>query len=189
MLANMELDGAKTAQACGGPTPTPTPDTEHRGTPNDGSMVNSVIIYDSTGVVYSGSNANYKYSGNKIRDVLYSLAEVWHSSNPDGPRIQINVISAQEGGDIGHSSHQNVLDFDIRYVRKDSTEGPLQLPSSNYDQTRTQDLIDLFIDTGKIDIIFTCADANLSSSKINTNYSSTHKDHMHIRFTNPSGWN
>ncbi len=116
MLGNVELDGAKIAQACGGPTPTPTPATIHHGTPQNGWMEYDVQVSNWSGLWIKTQTPSLNWTGNSIRDTLYEVAEEWYLLH-DGcaPRIQITRISKEGGGDIGGSSHENGLDIDIRY--------------------------------------------------------------------------
>ena len=80
------------------------------------------------------------------------------------PRIQISDLSLQNGGQFGvcgssngHCSHQNGVDVDVRYLRNDGLEQPLDLAtpdSVKYDILRTADLFWCFMMDPRVVLIY-----------------------------------
>lgn len=75
-------------------------------------------------------------------------------ANPRAPRILIGDLSRPRGGDfgpqygsLGHASHQNGLDIDIYYPRKDRRL-PLPERPEQVDVRLSQDLVDRFVAAG-----------------------------------------
>ena len=99
------------------------------------------------------------------------------------PRIGIGDLSLRGGGLFApHKSHQNGLDVDVRYVGVN--EGPINLnvPRIRYDQNRTQELIDIFCETGAV-AIYVDQRANLLGPCVIEQ--SGHHHHFHVRYPAP----
>jgi hypothetical protein len=111
----------------------------------------------------------------------------WNQS----PRMGIGDISRQGGGSFPpHGSHQNGLDIDVRYVRNDGQEGPLdfdQNPTA-YDQAQTQSLVDRYCTLAGASVVYADARANLTASCVNTS-DPTHFNHFHVRLPDVDGVN
>lgn len=168
-----------------------TPSTIHHGTPNSGTMTNSVQINSATGLWIKDQSPTLNWTGDTIRDSLYEIGVQWNVDYSNEPRIQINRISKEGGGALtGTSSHQNGLDIDIRYFRLDDEEGPLTLPSANYDQTLTEELINRIEDHDDLNITHIFVNDTDDLSGLDTNdfsiqVVSGHDDH--IRLEDPDG--
>jgi len=198
---NPAYEVKKVAYACGEPTetptpmptptPTPTPETQHLGTPQNGSMVNDIrLVPNEDYMVFVGST-DKNWTGTRLNEKMQDVATFWGEYHPNDPRIQIWRISYHEGGDMPNAnSHENGLDFDIRYIRTDGNETRLDITtdSSLYDQSTTQDLVDFLELLDNLEYIFTRPSAGLTGSHINLTDPEHHKDHIHVRFTNPSTW-
>ncbi len=88
-----------------------------------------------------------------IRTVL-TVIHAYRTERDSAQRVGIMDISREHGGPfgknfggLGHASHQNGLDVDILYPRKDGLERRAFQPSQ-VDQTLAQDLIDRFVAAG-----------------------------------------
>lgn len=75
-------------------------------------------------------------------------------AHPAAPRIGVGDISRTRGGDfgrrfgpVGHASHQNGLDVDVYYPRRDERERAPVTPSQ-VDRALSQDLVDRFVRAG-----------------------------------------
>ena len=82
------------------------------------------------------------------------IARRYARDNPSAPRLTIGDLSRPRGGDfgprygsIGHASHQNGLDVDIYYPRRDGRERPPGRPSQ-VDLQLSQALVDMFVAAG-----------------------------------------
>ncbi len=62
-----------------------------------------------------------------MNQLIADTGDEWYQLHAS-PRINVLDISRQGGGPfLPHGSHQNGLDVDIRYVRNDGQDGPLDL--------------------------------------------------------------
>ncbi len=93
--------------------------------------------------------------------------------------------------DRRHVSHQNGLDIDVRYLRKDQLPFPLELrgpDSVEYDVYATVDLINCFLKTFTIDAIFLdTATAHIWNDEGGTTLrnDTAHHSHFHVRIRRP----
>lgn len=133
---------------------------------------------------------------------------------PDGERLQIGDTSQKMGGYIsGHASHQNGLDVDLVYLRKNRREMPVNTTNGfdesfvkngkvtdNLDIERNWKLISIFVSSGRVNRIFMdpaiklafCAYAKdqgifAASTEILRVMRPWphHADHLHVRLTCP----
>ncbi len=88
-----------------------------------------------------------------IRTTL-RIARRYAHENAGAPRLTIGDLSRPRGGDfgpqygsIGHASHQNGLDIDIYYPRRDRKERPPDRPSQ-VDRRLSQKLVDMLVAAG-----------------------------------------
>jgi hypothetical protein len=118
-----------------------------------------------------------------IRTVLAVIA-AYRAAHPDAPRVVVGDISFRDGGTMDqHVSHQNGLDVDVYYPRRD---GRLHAPvtSSQIDRGLAQDLLDRFVAAGA-QIVFVGYSTGLhGSSGVVVPYPN-HENHMHVRFPPP----
>ena len=88
-----------------------------------------------------------------VRTVLRVLDE-YAAANPGAPRVGVGDLSRPRGGDFGarygwpgHASHQNGLDVDLYYPRRDGKErAPRRV--AQVDLPLAQDLVDRFVAAG-----------------------------------------
>ena len=91
---------------------------------------------------------NRLYGNERTIRTLLSVIEAYRAANPRAPRVVVGDISFEDGGPMdAHVSHQNGLDVDIYYPRRD---GVLRAPRSleAIDRRLAQDLLDRFIAAG-----------------------------------------
>ena len=120
-----------------------------------------------------------------VATTLTVLAE-YRAAHPDAPRVGVADLSRPRGGEFGrrfggdgHASHQNGLDVDILYPRKDGLErAPLR--PSQVDRRLAQDLVDRFV---RVDaaLIFVGTRLRLRGPRKVVSPLSNHNDHIHIR--------
>ena len=108
------------------------------------------------------------------------------AAHPDAPRIGIGDLSRPNGGDFGprygrpgHVSHQNGLDADVLYPRKDGTERRATKPSQ-VDRELAQDLVDRFVAAGASKV-FVGPHLNLKGPRNVVVPLIYHDDHLHVR--------
>lgn len=162
----------------------------HNGTPTSGSLSNGSSLVDS-GVGYYHFLGSDPVNTDDWGCLGWSLSKVmtagaWWSSQYSSPRMGVGDISLATGGYFApHSSHQNGLDVDMRYVRNNGTEGPIDFDgstSSLYDEDMTQELVTQYCAQGATNI-FVDSRAGLTGSCVQN--ASGHHNHFHVRFSDP----
>jgi murein endopeptidase len=95
-----------------------------------------------------------RWGTDKLIRTTLRVARRYSRENPDAPRLTIGDLSRPHGGDfgpqygsIGHASHQNGLDIDIYYPRRDRRETAPVRPSQ-VDMRLSQKLVDMFVAAG-----------------------------------------
>jgi murein endopeptidase len=127
-----------------------------------------------------------------IRMVLRVLRS--HATeHPGAPRVSIGDLSRRNGGDFGrrfgspdHESHQNGLDVDIYYPRRDGREREPRRPAQ-IDRPLAQDLVDRFVAAGA-QFVFVGPNTGLTGPPQIVQHLANHDNHMHVRIPkqNPS---
>jgi len=106
------------------------------------------------------------------------------------PPVGIGDMSLRHGGYMTpHSSHQNGLDVDVRYVRNDgfSTGLNLNKEPDKFDTVATIQLMNYFIQNGNVTLIY----VNMTLTGITTSdvsviqHDAGHYDHFHVRIAKP----
>ena len=115
----------------------------------------------------------------------------WRERYPT-PRSGIGDMSLQNGGIwLPHSSHQNGLDVDIRYVRNDGQELPLNITDhpEDYDTLATVDLMNSLFQNGDCVLIVVSEVCGIIFEDIEVRYDTTnvHDNHFHLRIEDPDG--
>lgn len=120
-----------------------------------------------------------------IRTVLRVLHE-FRTEHDSAQRVGIMDLSRPKGGrfgkeygGLGHASHQNGLDVDILYPRKDGTETRPTKPSQ-VDRELAQELVDGFVEAGAVKV-FVGPRLNLKGPKDVVTPLIYHDDHLHVR--------
>ena len=120
-----------------------------------------------------------------IRTVLTVLHE-FRTEFDGAQRVGIMDLSRTHGGKFGReygglglASHQNGLDIDILYPRKDGTEARPTQPSQ-VDRTLAQELVDRFVAAGAIKV-FVGPKLHLKGPKNVVVPLVYHDDHLHVR--------
>ena len=116
----------------------------------------------------------------RIVDVLGT----YRREHPKAPRVVIGDISFRDGGPMDqHVSHQNGLDVDVYYPRRD---GLLRAPTSpaQIDRRLAQILLDAFLKAGA-KVVFVGYTTDLRGPAGVVAPYPNHENHMHVRFANP----
>jgi murein endopeptidase len=123
---------------------------------------------------------------------IETVGRAWEAT---GRRINVNDLSQRPGGRFRpHRSHQNGLDADLRYVRKDGQDAPLDLRRNPelYDPVATQELLRLFLSHCDVNVFFSdtgrlgFADQDLDADRQVLTYAPGHSNHFHLRLNPPS---
>jgi hypothetical protein len=95
-----------------------------------------------------------RWGTDRLLRITLRVARRYAREHPDAPRLAIGDISRPHGGNfgpqfggIGHASHQNGLDIDIYYPRRDRRERAPATPAQ-VDLRLSQDLVDRFVAAG-----------------------------------------
>jgi penicillin-insensitive murein DD-endopeptidase len=124
---------------------------------------------------------------------IETVGREWEAT---GRRIGVNDLSRRPGGKFRpHRSHQNGLDVDLRYVRKDGQDAPLDLRRNpeEYDPLATQELLRLFLDHCNVSVIFSdigrlgFTDQELDPDRHGQilTFAIGHSNHFHLRLNPP----
>jgi hypothetical protein len=120
-----------------------------------------------------------------IRTLLEVLA-AYRQEHPRAPAVVVGDISLRNGGSMDqHVSHQNGLDVDVYYPRRD---GWLQAPRSisQIDRRLAQRLVDGFVEAGAL-VVFVGYGTGLAGPRDVVVPYPNHQNHMHVRFPRPPG--
>jgi murein endopeptidase len=120
-----------------------------------------------------------------VRTLLHVIGE-YRAAHPEAPRVGIADLSRPHGGPfgrkfggLGHASHQNGLDADVLYPRRDGLELRAWRPRL-VDERRAQDLVDGFVGAGAVQV-FTGWRVDLEGPRKVVARLTHHDDHMHVR--------
>lgn len=154
------------------------------------------------------------YSTHDLIEVIKLTAKMMKDTYPNGERLQIGDMSWQKGGTLSsHKSHQNGLDADIAYFRKDRREQnpELNIPfdegfvkngklTANFDVERNWYFFNVMVSTGRVKRLFVdlaikramCAharglgiDIEKSETLRRMRIEPLHHDHVHLRINCP----
>jgi murein endopeptidase len=122
--------------------------------------------------------------------LLDTVTREFREAHPDVPPILIADLSRPKGGPfgrryggLGHGSHQNGLDADVMYPRRD--RAPLAaLRPSEVDRALAQDLVDRFRAAGAVRL-FVGPHLHLHGPRSIVVPLVHHDDHVHVRIANP----
>jgi murein endopeptidase len=117
-----------------------------------------------------------------VLDVLHA----YRAANPGAPRVLVGDLSRPHGGDfsarfggLGHASHQNGLDVDVYYPRRDRlARAPIRV--SQIDRRLAADLVRRFVQAGAIRI-FVGPHTGLSGPRRIVRPLRRHDNHLHVR--------
>jgi penicillin-insensitive murein endopeptidase/zinc carboxypeptidase len=133
-------------------------------------------------------NRGWRRYGNRrlVRTTVRVLRE-YAAAHPRAPRVGVGDLSRPAGGDfgarfggIGHASHQNGLDVDVYYPRRDRRERPPRVPRQ-INRPLAQDLVDRFVAEGAAKV-FVGPNTGLRGPPAIVEVLPTHHDnHMHVR--------
>jgi len=126
-----------------------------------------------------------RWGTQKLVDRVQQLARNYVLRFPDSPRLVVGDLSRPKGGPfgskyggIGHASHQNGLDADIYYPRKDGLETSPEKPSL-IARGRSQWLVDHA--ARGADRVFIGPNTGLRRPTSHVQYLAHHDNHLHLR--------
>jgi murein endopeptidase len=133
----------------------------------------------------SSPNLPYRLYGNQhtISEIV-SVIHAYRAAHPHAPRVVIGDISFEHGGQMNdHLSHQNGLDVDVYFPRRDRE---LRAPTTTaqIDHRLAQDLLDRFVAAGAR-MIFVAPSSGFRGPAGVVMPWPGHEYHMHVRFPQP----
>jgi murein endopeptidase len=122
--------------------------------------------------------------------LIERVAVEYQAAHPDAPPVLVGDLSRPHGGvfgsaygGLGHASHQNGLDVDVYYPRRDRVvRGPWR--PAQVDRALAQDLVDRFVDAGA-QRVFVGPRVGLRGPRRIVQTLTHHDDHLHVRIHNP----
>ena len=128
-----------------------------------------------------------RFGSDRLLRMLLAVLADYATAHPKAPRVGIGDLSRPRGGAFGprygwpgHLSHQNGLDVDIYYPRRDRRELPVETPLQ-IDRRLAQDLVERFVRAGAR-LVFIGPNTRLRGPanvvQILPRY---HDNHMHVR--------
>jgi murein endopeptidase len=133
-----------------------------------------------------------RHGTDRLVRTLLAVVRGYRAAHPRAPRLAIGDLSRPHGGDfgpqygeLGHASHQNGLDADIYYPRRDGRERATTRPSQ-VDLRHSQKLVDMFVAAGAVKV-FVGLGTGLTGPRRVVQAIPHHNDHMHVRIRPPRG--
>ena len=168
------------------------------GTPNRGRLEHGVQLPAEGDDFFTwdalrdrSPNRSWRRWGTQhLIDTMLAVFADYMEEEPLSARIGVSDLSRPRGGifderfgGLGHSSHQNGLDVDIAYPRKDGLELGISDPSE-VDVKRSQRLVSLFVKAGA-SYVFVGPRLPLRGRRGVVQKLRFHDDHMHVRLPCP----
>ncbi len=132
------------------------------------------------------NRAYRRHATDRLIRVILRVLRDYSDAHPRAPRVGIGDLSRPHGGDfgkrfggLGHSSHQNGLDVDVYYPRRDGRERAPRR-ASQIDRALAQDLVDRFVQAGA-QFVFVGPHMRLTGPPKVVQELVHHDDHMHVR--------
>jgi hypothetical protein len=129
-----------------------------------------------------------RWGSDRLVRIVLDVARGYGLAHPNAPAVVIGDLSRPHGGNfgpqfggLGHASHQNGLDVDVYYPRRDHA---LRAPTSvgQIDRRLAQDLLDRFVRAGARKI-FVGPNTSLRGPRRIVFTLEHHDNHMHVRIT------
>jgi murein endopeptidase len=127
-----------------------------------------------------------RWGSDRLVRVLLQVLTDFAAAHPRAPRIGVGDLSRPRGGDFGpryglpgHVSHQNGLDVDVYYPRRDRRELAPVRPAQ-IDRGLSQELVDRFIAAGA-ERVFVGFRTGLTGDPRFVQQLPRHDNHMHVR--------
>ena len=127
-----------------------------------------------------------RFGTDRLVRTLLAVIDAYAAAHPHAARVGIGDLSRPHGGDfgprfggLGHVSHQNGIDADVYYPRRDERErAPLAV--DQIDHRLAQDLVDRFVRAGA-EVIFVGPSTHLHGPAGIVQVLVHHDNHLHIR--------
>ncbi len=177
--------------------PAPVKPSRALGKPNQGRLADGVLLpadgpdvatWDA--VLQTSPNRDWRRVGtDRLVRTILTVAADYRRARPGAPRVVVSDLSLPQGGrfgpeygGLGHASHQNGLDVDIAYPRKDRREVGVNRVGE-IDRALSQALVDRFVAAGA-QFVFVGPRTGLKGPNAVVQKLANHDDHLHMRLPN-----
>jgi murein endopeptidase len=130
--------------------------------------------------------AGRRWGTDDLVRTMLGVISTYAAEHPHAPRVGVGDLSRPHGGPFGprHVSHQNGLDVDVYYPRRDRRERPPRT-ASQINHRLAQALVDLFVRAGA-QVIFVGPNTGLTGPPGVVQVLWNHDNHLHVRIYNPA---
>jgi murein endopeptidase len=172
----------------------PDPEVQWRrsqalGSPSEGRLLRGVQLPAEDGLFFTWDPLLHRQpdrgwrrwgTDGLVRTVL-AVVDRYAAGHPGAPRLGIGDLSRSRGGYFGprHVSHQNGLDVDVYYPRRDRRERA-PLGAWQIDRRLSQALVDLFVAAGAVRV-FVGPNTGLTGPPGIVQVLWNHDNHLHVR--------
>jgi murein endopeptidase len=127
------------------------------------------------------NRASRRWGTDKLVRFLLKVVGEYAAAHPAAPRVGIGDLSRRRGGPFGpvHMTHQNGLDADVYYPRRDRRERPPTLVSQ-IDRRLAQDLLDRFVAAGA-KLVYVGPNTGFRGPRGVVEVLWNHDNHLHVR--------
>jgi Penicillin-insensitive murein endopeptidase/Zinc carboxypeptidase len=132
-----------------------------------------------------------RYGSERLVRLVLRVVDTYSAAHPRARRVGIGDLSRPHGGDFGvrygwpgHVSHQNGLDADVYYPRRDRRERPPE-SAAQIDRPLAQDLVTRFVRAGAVRI-FVGPRTGLRGPPRIVQVLPHHDNHLHVRIAAPT---
>jgi murein endopeptidase len=159
------------------------------GSPSAGRLVGGVQLPAEGGLFFTWDPLLHRkpdrhwrrWGTDDLVRLVLRVVRAHKRAHPTAPRLGIGDLSRRRGGYFGprHVSHQNGLDVDVYYPRRDRLErAPRRV--RQIDRGLSQDLVDRFVRAGAVKV-FVGPSTGLTGPPDVVQALSGHDNHIHVR--------
>ncbi len=175
-------------------------DSRALGSPSAGGLVRGVRLPDRgrhfttwDPVLKRSPNRGWRrWATDDLVRVVLRVARRYADAEPGALPMLVGDLSRPRGGEfgvrwgiIGHSTHQNGLDVDVYYPRRDGRPGVPRTPAA-VDRRRAQRLVDLFVAAGAQRVLVGPRVGLRGPAGVVVPWPN-HDNHLHARIPDPDG--
>jgi murein endopeptidase len=130
----------------------------------------------------SPNRASRRWGTDRLVRIVLRVVQDFARAHPEAPRVGIGDLSRPRGGYFGpkHATHQNGLDVDVYYPRRDERERPPRRVAQ-IDLRLAQDLVDRFVAAGA-ELVYVGPSTPLTGPPRIVIPLWNHDNHLHVRF-------
>lgn len=127
------------------------------------------------------NRASRRWGSDRLVRFVLRVIRGYAAAHPGAPRVGIGDLSRRRGGPFGpvHVTHQNGLDADVYYPRRDRSERP-PLSVSEIDRRLAQDLVDRFVAAGAR-LVYVGPNTGFTGPRGIVQVLWNHDNHLHVR--------